>query len=352
MQSLSRTVCRYCRLIAAFALALLVGLWGGLPAAGAAPKRIILIETMPVPVVRQHSRWFLTQLRELGYRENETMTLIRLEPDGDRARAKVLLRGALVEGRPDLVVTNATMASQVAMQVLAGTGIPMLFMTVSDPVGAGLIRQIGVPTGTQITGKVHMIDRATRINMVMELVGQTISRRPVRLGFIHSSYPSARGDIRELQALAANREDITFVVHELPYRRVPDGMPAMLTDVTTAIQILEGRVDAWWEPSGPLGEVEAYTRLLQQHSSAAIAMGTKLHSVRLGALLHLTPNVEATGREAALLADAILKGADPGKIAPSPPTAFDLGINLGTALKMNIVVGPDIIKLAGEHVYR
>jgi len=81
-------------------------------------------------------------------------------------------------------------------------------------------------------------------------------------------------------------------------------------------------------------------------------MGQKMESVKLGALLHITPDLEAGGREAAKMVDAILKGADPGKIPVKPPAKFQLGINLTTALKLNIVVPPDILGLAGNHVYR
>ncbi len=75
-----------------------------------------------------------------------------------RVKAEQLLRKAIAAKRPVLVVTNATLASQVARRVLEGSGTPMIFMTVSDPVGAGLIREIGVSTGTFVTGRVHTID--------------------------------------------------------------------------------------------------------------------------------------------------------------------------------------------------
>ncbi len=315
-------------------------------------KRIILMETMPVPVVLEHSRWFLTQLGEMGYKEGENMRLVLLQPNGDRTRAESLLREALTGGAPDLVVTNATLASQTAARVLKGTGIPLLFMTVSDPVGAGLIRKVGDPTGTNITGKVHMIDRETRIDMVMGLIGEPVAGKPVRMGFVHSSYPSAVGDLRELSAAAKSRGDILFVPFQVAYRKVPQGLPGMLKEVIQGVEIIRDQVDFWWEPSGPLGEVGAYTRALLEHSSAPVVMGTKLESVKLGALLHLTPSIEASGRETAMLADAILKGADPGKIPVTPPTSFELGINLTTALENKIVVPPDLLELAGEHIYR
>jgi putative tryptophan/tyrosine transport system substrate-binding protein len=321
------------------------------PIGAQAAVRILLLETMPVPVVLAHSKWFKAQLGDMGYAPGRNMALEVLEAKGDRGTAEALLKTALAKGRPDLVVTNATMASQTAVHILRGTGIPILFMTVSDPVGAGIIQAIGVPTGTNITGRVHTINRRTRIDMVMRLIGGTNREKPVRIGFIHSTYPSAMGDIRELRAEAGNRRDIAFVPFQVAYRKVPAGVPAMLKDVSAGIDALNERIDAWWEPSGPLGELGAFTRLILEKSKKPIAMGTKIRSVQLGALLHLTPSIEGSGRETARLADAILKGADPGKIPPVPPAAFDLGINLKKALELNIVVPPDLLKLAGPNVF-
>jgi len=316
------------------------------------PKRIILLETMPVPVVLQHSEWFMKQMNELGYIQGDNMDLLVLKADGDRNKAEMLLTKAVDKQKPDLVVTNATLASQTAKKILEKTNIPIVFMTVSDPVGAGLISKIGVPSQTNITGKIHMIDRETRINMVMRLIGPAYKKKPVRIGFIHSSYPSSVGDLRDLSEVSKNRDDVIFLSYEVRYRKVPEGLPAMLEDATVGIEALNDNVDCWWEPSGPLGEVAEYSHLLLTYSPHPIVMGTKLKSVELGALLHLTPKIETSGRETAIMVDAILKGAPPGDFPPLPSSDFDIGINLKTSLKHNIVMPSDLLNLAGMQIYR
>ncbi len=336
-------------MVASFMLVVLVSIS---PGAAETIKRIIILETMPVPNVLEHTRWFVTQLKDMGYREGQNMNLTILKADGDRQKAKMLLKKSLARERPDIVVTNATLASQAAAKILQGTKIPLIFFTVSDPVGAGLIKKIGVPTGTNITGRVYTVDRTVKINMIMRLVGQTASKRPIRLGFIHSSYPSAVGDLRELQKIAAKREDVTIIPYRFAYRQFPEGMPAMIIDVQKGIAALKGKADFWIEPLGPLGEVREYTKTLSDYSSLPIVMGTKLDSVKMGALLSVTPAIEASGRETAMLADAILKGTDPGKIPVTPPASFQIGINLMTALKMKIVVPQELLELAGSNVYR
>lgn len=319
---------------------------------GIAPQRVVVLETMPVAAVTEQSRFFQTYLKEMAAADGIPLDLVVLKAEGNRDRAERLLDNAIAAEKPDLVVSVATMATQAAAARLKGTGTPLLFLCVSDPVGAGIVDRIGVPTGTHITGKVYTVSRESKIRMALRLVGQREGRNPVRFGFIHSDYPSAVGDIRALEAIANEMPDVAFVAHRLPYRQVPDGLPAMLADVEKGIAALADRIDYWWEPSGPLGETDAYTQTLLAGSDRPIVFGTKLSSVKMGALLHVTPDWAASGRETAAIAHAILDGADPGAIPVTPPETFLLGLNLSTALKLNIIVPPDLMQLAGPHIYR
>jgi len=333
-------------------LALMMLLFGGAWSALAQEQRVVLLESMDVPAVRAHGRWFEKYLQELAKADHLPCRLETLEARGDWARAEQLLQGALEAGRPAVVVANATLAAKVADRLLKGTGIPLVFMTVSDPVGAGLIDTIGVAGGRNVTGIVHTIHRDTRINLLMRLVGEGVAHRPVRIGFVHSTYPSSVGDLRELRAATQGRQDVVFLPFQVDYRTVSEALPAMLDEVRNGVRQLEGQVDFWWEPSGPLGESTEYTRLLLDHSQHPIAMGLKAKSVAMGALMHLSPNEPSTGHDTAMLAMAILKGADAGRIPAQPTAKFDLGINLTAALEAGLVVPPDLLALAGANVYR
>ena len=315
-------------------------------------KKVILIETMPVPAVIEHSRWFQVQLKELGYEKNKNLKLTILKANGERQLAEKLLNAELAGGNPDLVVTIATLASQAAAKLLKGTDIPLLFFQVSNPVDAGLVKQINAPTGTNITGKVYTVNRNAKIEMLFQLVSQIAVHRPIRFGIIHSTYPSSMGDIRELEMIAKRRGDITFVPYKIEYKKVPTGLPAMIEDTKKGIKALEGKVDFWVEPLGPLGESFEYTQAIMELSTTPIVLGAKADSVKRGALMHVTPHIEASGRETALLASQILEGKDPGTILVTPPLNFDLGINITTALKLKMIIPPDMLKLAGNHVYR
>lgn len=333
-------------------LILCLVLAGGLPVSAAARKQVVLIKTMPVPVVNRQCEWFVTYLGRLGYQPGVTLDLRIFEAQGDRRRAERFLTGLLKKSRPDLVVTSATLASQAAYKVLKETSIPMVFLTVSDPVGAGLINTVGELTGSNVTGKVHMICRVTRTEIVRKLIKGLPGKRPFRIGLIHSTYPSAMGDLRELNVLGDQLPDISFYSFPVTYKKVPEGLPAMFDDVRKRIRQHQDEVDFWWQLSGPLGELQEFTNILLHESHRPIVMGLTKKSVQQGALVHLTPSIEGTGKEAAMLADMILTGTDPGEIPVTPPSQVDLGINLTTALKLGIVIPPDILSLACDNIFR
>ncbi len=316
-------------------------------------KKVVVIVTMPVPACEAHLTSFVSQLTELGYKDGENMALTIIRANGDREFAETELQKVVKEGRPDAIATIATLASQAAVTVLKDTDVPIFFFQVADPVGAGLVEKIGGPTGTNVSGRVFTVPAEVRINLAMRLAGQTIpEKRPVRFGYIHSTYPAAMGDMRALAAIGKKNNGIVFDTYEIPYRKVPQGVPEMLSKALEGIHTLSDTVDFWWQPQGPLGELDAFTRLLLDHSKVPVAMGQTMESVKTGALMHITPDLEASGREAAKLVDGFLKGADPGTIPVTAPAKFTLGINLTTALRLHIVVPPDILELAGDNIYR
>ncbi len=315
-------------------------------------KHVIVVETMPVDVVLQHSAAFTQHLEQLGGLHGPTRITI-LKPNGDRRRAKAMLHSALAETPADLVVSIATMASQVSRDALRDGGTPQIFMCVSDPVGAGLIKKVGKPTSRNITGRVHSIRRAKKLKVALDTLRKTDFVGPVRFGFVHSDYPSSLGDIKLLKQAASQIDGVKFVSRRIKYRESEDGFRAMLDDAGEALRELEDSVDFWWQPMGPLGELADYTTLIESQSKHPVAFGTNMESVRRGALLTISSDPRKAGRQAALLASAVLQGETRvGDVPVTREGAFSLGINLTTAEKLGIVFSAGILELAEGHVYR
>lgn len=314
-------------------------------------KTIVLLETMDVKAVRDRSHWFQVQMKDLGYEEGINMELIILKAKGNYQLAESLLKDALEKRKPDLVLSNATLASQAAKKLLNGTNIPQLFFTVVDPVGAGLVESIGPPTGKNITGRVHSISTEIKTKLVLRLVENQIKTRPIRFGYIHSNYPSAMGDLRELKKISEKNKGIMFIPYEISYKDFPENIDYMLKEMSKGLKQLDGKIDFLWEPLGPFAESIKYNELLKEEATVPVVYGVNRDSLQVGALINIEPDAEAEGREIARLADRILNGEDPGGIPVIPPIKFNLGINLTTAQKMNIVIPPDILKLAKGNIF-
>jgi putative tryptophan/tyrosine transport system substrate-binding protein len=311
-------------------------------------KEILLIESMPVPAVLESTRWFKEGLKGLGYIEGQNVKLHIINLNGEKEGTEAKVRILLQQVQPDLVVTNATLASKIAYKILQDSNTPMLFFTVGAPVKAGLVQAVGVPSGNNITGKVKMLPSRIRQTIVSRLLTGFSPQKAIRIGYIYPSYPASIGD---LQYLREDSSILEFVPFKIDYRAVPEGIPQMLEDTIKGIKALEDQVDFWWESAGPLGELEEYTETLLKHSKRPIIFGHRMDSVKAGAIVSLVVSLEANGRETAQLADAILRGQNPGEIPVIPVTSFLLGINLQTAINAHIVVPKDILELAKDNIY-
>lgn len=315
--------------------------------AQAADKRIVVLKTMSVPVVEEHAAALVEQFTKQGYGAGIAV----LNAEGNKDRADSLLADALREGRPDVIITVATLATQSAKKLTEGTDIPVVFCVVADPVGSGIISKMGEPSGTNITGLVHSLYRDLKVSIAKRLVS---GRHPgsFRVGLVHSDYPSSLGDAAKLHDTAQKAGGVAFVNRSFPYEDMPTGYEAMVANAKLAMAEIENGVDYWWLVTGPLSETADYADVFLKHSVKPLLMGNTIGHVQQGALCAVSPDVTATGHRAAELAITILGGTPAGTIPVVVPDVFKFGINLATALRLGIVVPPDLLALAGPNVFR
>ena len=89
---------------------------------------------------------FLERLNELGYREGDNMIFNCRSAEGAPERLPQLAADA-VRAHPDVLVTGmGTLAAKAAKA--ATSTIPVVFTAVGDPVGAGLVANLGRPAPT------------------------------------------------------------------------------------------------------------------------------------------------------------------------------------------------------------
>jgi putative ABC transport system substrate-binding protein len=317
----------------------------------AAPDKVILLETMPVPVVTNHTQAIFAAFEKLGYQDGGNIDVEVLQAQGSKELAIKLLKDSIASQSPKLVITVATLASQAAVEVLAGTNVPLIFCSVTDPVGSEIVEKLDAPNTRQITGVVFTQLHETKVEMVMRLLRSNQKDSAIKIGIVQSDYPAAVGDLREMKNIFNLSDEVELTVKQIPYEGVPKGIPSMLKNYRAAVDSIKGQVDFFWETSDSIAEVESFTNILID-SGVPLLHGHTIRSVQQGALITIRYDAQSAGELVVEMVDKVFKGQDAGSIPITVPKNFNLYINMKTADKLELVVPSHLLMIAGENVYR
>ena len=110
---------------------------------------------------------FKEGMAELGYVEGENVSYIYEGPvDVDKLDA---VAQGLVEADVDLILAITTPATQAAQRATAGADIPVVFIPVTDPVGAGIVDSLTQPGGNT-TGITYSNQEGQRLGWLLQVV--------------------------------------------------------------------------------------------------------------------------------------------------------------------------------------
>ncbi len=314
--------------------------------------RIVILETMTLSSIQQRTDALILHLANEGYIDGKTVTIERYNAEKDRGRAKALLKIALKKGNPDLVLTAATLASQETYAALKGTGIPQIFYFVTDPVKAGLVKEMDVATGENITGFVHVLKNEELLELTLKVLSSSKNTGPYNIGFLYSSYPSSKVDYLNMKAVDEKRTDITIIPIFIEQLEMSAGLKRMVKCADTELKDNKTRYDYIWLGRGPLTLSESFLKEFIKLVDEPIIFGSDMLSVKNGALLTIMTSPEKDGQVAGDIVIEILQGVPVGEIPVTRTKHFQAGINMSTAENMGVTVPQDILDLAGSNIVK
>lgn len=125
----------------------------------------------------QNYQGFLDGLEEAGYVEGENLTINYLNASGDTANLQSMSES--IANNSDYIFAIATPAAQAVANVESSK--PILFSSVSDPVGAGLVADLEEP-GANVTGTTDAGPIAEQVSLLQAVVPEA-----KRVGIIYNS---------------------------------------------------------------------------------------------------------------------------------------------------------------------
>jgi putative ABC transport system substrate-binding protein len=250
---------------------------------------------------------------------------------GEANRIRVLVQ-ELVGLQPDIILAGGTPATA-ALQRETET-IPIVFVTVSDPVVSGIVRRLNQP-GRNVTGFASF--EASLAGKWLELLSAiapglkrtAIMFNPQAATSVYMpSVETAARSLKVVPTIAPVHSDIEIETAIMALRREPRGGLVVIPDLFTVGH------------RAPIILAAARNNVPAVYSSSSF--------VRDGGLLSYGTDQVDTFRRAATYVDRILRGAKPAELPVQLPTKFELVINLKTAKAFGLTIPETLLATADE----
>ena len=274
---------------------------------------------------------FRKTLASLGWSEGRNVQFEYRWSPRDAAQARTFAK-ELVELKPDLIFCHSTPVATALRD--ATQTVPVVFIQVAEPVGAGLIQNWAKPGGN-LSGFTNF--EPSMSGKWLELL-RTLIPGIIRVGYLFN--PNTAVPIYE-QAVVEAAPHLSLRTVSLAFREASEIAPA-----------IDGFAR---EPGGGLLVLPDISTTINREQIIAAAARYRVPAMYVfrffaveGGLMSYGIDVPHVYQQAAGYVDRILRGARPADLPVQGPTKLDLVINLRTAKALGLEVPPTLLARADE----
>ena len=284
--------------------------------------------------VQIHIAAFRDGLGKLGWTEGRNILIdTRWAIPGDTESMQRFAK-ELIALQPDLLVSNTTPATTALLQQTRT--IPIVFASLSDPIGNGLVASFPRPGGNVTGFTVSEPTLAAKWLQLLKEMGPHIARVAMLFNPATAQYAE-------------------FYLNSFKAAAIPLAVEAILAPVHKASDLDSVFATQACEPnSGLIAMPDSFT-IGNRAEITSLAARYRLPAVypyrsfaEVGGLLSYGVNLVDNFRRAATYVDRILKGEKPSELPVQAPVKFELVINLKTAQALGLDVPVQLQQLADE----
>lgn len=313
-------------LLASVLLTALAGCGGAPKDASSGTIKVGIIQLADNGAFTDMREGFIAKMRELGYSEDK-MVFDYKNANGDTATLNSICQ-TMVDDKKDCIVSIATPASQAIVNM--NSGIPVFFISVGNPTGAGIITDMGKPdknaTGTS---------NAIPVSEMFKLSDQLTPDRK-SYGLIYNT-----GEVNSVSTIESAKEYMDQ--NGLSYE---EAVVTASSEVQQAAQSLVGKVDAFFIPNDSMVQ-SAMPQVAEVAKDAKLPVyGSSAVMVASGAFATISIDDVTIGGMTAEMADKFLKGTAIENIPAVVVSDFTTVINKTTADAIGVTVPQEVLDKA------
>ena len=290
---------------------------------------VCLTQIVAHPALDKTREGIVDELKAQGFQDSQTLILSMEIAQGQPALASQIAQKCVGQGARVLVAIGTTMAQACASAAIRDK-TPVVFSSVTDPVGAKLVKNLEKP-GANVTGASNATSSQDQLEMFLTLVPNL-----KKLGVIMNPGEANSRHLYERMEKIAESKGIVLV----------QGIATKTSEVAQAARSLVGEVDALFvdNDNTALAAFSSIVNVSQQYKIPLFVSDADI--VGEGALAALGPDQYTLGRQTGEIIARLLKDEAPGQIPVAFPKDVYLVINKKVAKKIGIELPQKVIKEA------
>lgn len=304
---------------------LLLGLIFSFSSAIAKTPTIAILQTVEHPALDKTRNGIIETLQT----KNKDMKIIFESAQGDVNLAFQIAQKFLNQ-KVDVIVTIGTTASQAFQKLTQNNPIPIVFSSVTDPLGAKLVKDLNKP-GTNFTGVSNFVPIKSQLEMF-------IKAKPnlKRLGIIYN--PGEANSVKLLSLIEEEAKKINIKIISSAVNKPIDAISATYN--------LSRKVEAIFITNDNTA-LSAFKSIAKAANDSKVPVFcSDIDTLDLGATMVLGPNQYSLGQQTAEVVIEIMNNSNPKDIPVRFPKTMELQVNLKNASKIGFSIPQEIINQA------